>query len=505
MRSLTQAFVLAMRDYRHEALLSACSVLGLAAVLAPLMVLLGVHHGIISAMTERLLSDPRTLEVTPVGSGKYGPEWFAELAALPETSFVIPQTRSIAATMNLRNPARPGLQTVTPLTASDAGDPLLTRWSLAAAGWTREAQDAAPSASLGQGSSPAGAPLADPAALSSAASSSPNPLPADSLPAAPPGIDAAGGTDGASGVNNASGTNDASSAPGGDTNRPRPTALVVLSESAARKIGAEPGALLEGRLDRVRSGRRESASLPLRVAAVLPAEAQSTDVMYVPLELLVASEDYRDGLAVPFVGWSGDTPRQQADSLASYAAQARQQRVYASFRVYASSLDGVNPLWRWFQERHVEVYVKAAEIENVKSLDRAFTVVFGLITLAAVFGFCASTASSALAGVRRKSRSLGIMRLIGFPRAGILLFPVSQTVATGFFGFLLALVLYLGVAVSIDTMFAGSLPGGESVCTMPVAYALAVCAVVIVLSAVSSLAAAWQATTIEPSEVIRDV
>ena len=425
MRSLTQAFFLAMRDYRHEALLSACSVLGLAAVLAPLMVLLGVHHGIISAMTERLLNDPRTLEVTPVGSGKYGPDWFKDLDALPETAFVIPQTRSIAATMNLRNPERPGRQTVTPLTASDAGDPLLTRWNAAHTGWKNDG-----------------------------------------------------------------------------------TASVVLSESTARKIGASAGSILEGRLDRVRGAKRESAGLSLAVLAVLPPEAHGTDMMYVPLELLVASEDYRDGLAVPFLGWTGDAPGGEkglADTLDAYAGQVRQERVYASFRLYASSLDGVSPLWRWFQERNVEVYVKAAEIESVKSLDRAFTVVFGLITLAAVFGFCASTASSALAGVRRKSRSLGIMRLIGFPRGGILLFPVSQTMATGFFGFLLALALYLVVAFSIDRLFAASVPGGESVCTMPFSYGIAVCLVVLGLSSASSLAAAWKATTIEPSEVIRDV
>ncbi len=97
------------------------------------------------------------------------------------------------------------------------------------------------------------------------------------------------------------------------------------------------------------------------------------------------------------------------------------------------------------------------------------------------------------------------MRLVGFPRAGILLFPVCQAMSTGLLGFLLALALYIGVAVSIDSLFAASLPGGESICTMPPSYTLAVCAVVLLLSAVSSLAAAWKATTIEPSEVIRDV
>ena len=98
MRSLLQAFTLSLRDYRHEALLSACSVLGLSAVLAPLLVLLGVQHGIISSMTEQLLNDPRTLEIIPVGSGKYDARWFEQLTELPGSAFILPQTRSIAAT-----------------------------------------------------------------------------------------------------------------------------------------------------------------------------------------------------------------------------------------------------------------------------------------------------------------------------------------------------------------------------------------------------------------------
>ena len=450
MRSLTHAFYLAMRDYRHEALLSACSILGLAAVLAPLMVLLGVHHGVISAMTERLRNDPRTLEVTPVGSGRYGPEWFRELSSLPEVAFAIPQTRSIAATIHLRNPEKPGAgQVISPLTASGAGDPLLLRWSMPETSWNQHST----------------APLH-----------------------------------------------------GGEAAQAAPVAAVVLSESTARKAGAAAGTMLEGRVDRVRSGKRESAALPVRVLAVLPPEAHATDMVYVPLELLVATEDYRDGKAVPFLGWPGDMPRElgwpgdmprepgePARSLAEYARQIRELRQYASFRLYAKTLDDVSPLWRWFQERGIEVYVKAAEIDNVKSLDRAFTLVFGLITGAAVFGFCASTASNALAGVKRKSRSLGIMRLIGFPRAGMLIFPVSQTMATGLFGFVLASALYLGVACSIDRLFAASLPGGEAVCTLPPGYGAAVLGVVLLLSALSSLSAAWQATTIEPSEVIRDV
>jgi putative ABC transport system permease protein len=245
-------------------------------------------------------------------------------------------------------------------------------------------------------------------------------------------------------------------------------------------------------------------------------------MMYVPLELLVAAEDYRDGMAVHFLRWPGDPVHEDttsgqghqsataksADSsslLARYSDLVRNKREYASFRLYARSLEAVAPLWRFFQSRTIEVYVRVAEIDTVRTLDRAFSIVFGLIAGTALCGFMASMASSALAGVRRKSRSLGIIRLLGFSRSALLLFPMIQAVVTGLLGSLLACLLYLGVAFSIDRLFAASLPGEPEICALPFLYVAAIIAIVPVISALSSLFAAWQATTIEPSEVIRDV
>jgi hypothetical protein len=93
---------LSLKDYFHERLLSACAVLGLAAVLAPLLLLFGVKSGIINTMADRLIEDPRNREVTPVGSGRYGEDWFSVAAKRPGVAFVIPLTRSIAASMILR-------------------------------------------------------------------------------------------------------------------------------------------------------------------------------------------------------------------------------------------------------------------------------------------------------------------------------------------------------------------------------------------------------------------
>ena len=92
---------MALRDYLHERTLSACGVLALAAMLAPLLILFGVRNGVIGNLQERLIRDPRNLEIVPVGSGKYGGAFFEELRQRADVGYAVPQTRSIAATIGL--------------------------------------------------------------------------------------------------------------------------------------------------------------------------------------------------------------------------------------------------------------------------------------------------------------------------------------------------------------------------------------------------------------------
>ncbi|MGH8507988.1 MAG: ABC transporter permease, partial [Gammaproteobacteria bacterium] len=98
---------LAYRDYSHEWHMSACFILGLAAVLAPLMVLFGVKFGIITNMMTSLSEDPGKREIRPLGSSRYTPEWFASVRARPEVAFVVPRTRTLAATVELRSRSAP--------------------------------------------------------------------------------------------------------------------------------------------------------------------------------------------------------------------------------------------------------------------------------------------------------------------------------------------------------------------------------------------------------------
>ena len=92
---------LATRDFRHERGLSLFAVLSVTAVVAPLLVLFGLKYGVISSMTARLDRDPGTRMLQPIGQGMHDARWFAALAARPETGFVVPSTRFLAATASL--------------------------------------------------------------------------------------------------------------------------------------------------------------------------------------------------------------------------------------------------------------------------------------------------------------------------------------------------------------------------------------------------------------------
>ena len=405
MRLLLQSCSMAVRDYLHEALLSACAALSLAAVLTPLLVLYGVKFGIVATMTERMLNDPKNLEISPVSSAHFGQDFFTELQKHPDVAFILPRTRAIAATMNLAVGQGMERRTLTvSLEPTAPGDPLLDRHIT-----LPEGQD-----------------------------------------------------------------------------------KIVLSDSAARKLGLKSGDALKGHVERLRDGKIQSAAVDLEVAAVLPLEAQSRDVAFVPLALLEATEAFRNGFAVPALHWSGATPSEQ-------------ERSYASFRLYARTLDHVGSLRSFLNAKGIEVHTKAAEIEAIKHLDRSFTLIFSLISSAAAAGFFASTVSNTLAGVKRKERHLGLIRLLGFPAGSIMAFPITQALLTAIFGVILAAILYAGAATAIDALFRSSLGDMEKLCRLlPEHFAIAF-GLVVTLSVLAALPPAARAARIEASEVIRDV
>lgn len=81
---------LALSDLRHEWLLNLCMILALAAVLAPLLLLLGLKNGVVESMRQRLVQDPVYRELKPQETLNLKQDWFQAMARRPDVAFVLP-------------------------------------------------------------------------------------------------------------------------------------------------------------------------------------------------------------------------------------------------------------------------------------------------------------------------------------------------------------------------------------------------------------------------------
>ncbi len=79
----------------------------------------------------------------------------------------------------------------------------------------------------------------------------------------------------------------------------------ALTVTAAEKLGASEGAILNITVKRVIGGKYEKVHRHLKVSSVLDARAGMIPAIFVQLPMLEAVEQYKDGAAVPAYGWPG--------------------------------------------------------------------------------------------------------------------------------------------------------------------------------------------------------
>lgn len=82
----------------------------------------------------------------------------------------------------------------------------------------------------------------------------------------------------------------------------------VLSAAAASSLKIKAGESLEFSAQRIVQGRYEHAQLRVLVKGVLDERASGLKTAFVPLGLVEAVEDFKDGRAVPAYGWQGELP-----------------------------------------------------------------------------------------------------------------------------------------------------------------------------------------------------
>jgi putative ABC transport system permease protein len=274
---------------------------------------------------------------------------------------------------------------------------------------------------------------------------------------------------------------------------PLPAGLgqVVVSRSAADKLDIRAGDKLDGSLVRRYRGKQERVHLDLTVAAVAPPRAFSRDGAFVSVQLLEALEDFRDGRAVPGLGWGG--------------APANTARTYTGFRLYARSIDDVAGLGDAFAEIGVDVHTQVAGIELVKRMDRNLTAIYWAIAVIGLVGFSLSLGANLWANVDRKRKQLSVLRLVGFRTRDIVWFPMVQAFYTAVLGWALAVGLSFVTALVINRMMAEQVDPGQQVCLLlPFHYGVAL-ALTCGAAVIAAGLAGMRSARVEPSEGLREL
>jgi len=394
---------LSFRDYSHEWRMSGCFILSLSSVLAPMMILFGLKFGIVSTMIHELVENPVNREIKPIGSGRYDDAWIDQYRKRGDVEFIIPKTRALAATIQLKSTTANRIVS-TELLATSSGDPLL-------AGLTRV---------------------------------------------------------------------------------PKDYYQVILSRSAAKKLKVNTGDTIDASLARQFQGKRERVHLPLEVVDIADEAVTARNVAFVNLDLLIASEQFKDGRAVEELGWEGNS-----DTL--------KERVYPSFRLYARSIYDVENLVIDLEREGARVKANVGEINTVQSIDENLSVIFWIIACVGALGFAFSLGASLWANVDRKRKELSVLRLVGFKSGRIILFPVLQACYTAVLGWLFAVLVYLAFEYLINFFLAPRLNLDRALCYLLTEHFLWALGITMVIAVFAAILGGFRAARIEPSDGLREI
>jgi putative ABC transport system permease protein len=394
---------LSFRDYTHEWRMSGCFVFALASVLAPMMILFGLKFGIVSSMVNELVENPVNREIRPIGSGRYGEQWIEQLRQRDDVEFIIPKTRALAASIQLKSKTSKRILS-TELMATAEQDPLLANLS----------------------------------------------------------------------------------------KTPQNIYQIVLSQTAAKKLNVNRGDQVDASLARQFKGKRERVHLNLDVIDIAAASVASRSVAFVNLELLLATEYFKDGKSVPELGWNGDEVIGSSQS-------------YPSFRLYARSIYDVESLVKILEDEGAPVKANASEIATVQSIDRNLSIIFWIIACVGAAGFAFSLGASLWANVDRKKKDLSILRLVGFKSGRIVLFPVMQSFYTAILGWLLAVLVYLVFEQLINRILAPRLNLDQTLCYLISEHFFWALGLTVGTAIFAAIVGGLRAAEIEPSDGLRDI
>lgn len=334
---------LARKELLFDRMMSCCQIAAIACILAPLLLLFSLRHGILQEMELRLKNDPQVLSLSLDTSYRLDDTFFKNLQALPEVGYVIPEITALNALVDLKFP---GTVERVSVMATSKGDPIV----------------------VGSGIS-----LHDDR---------------DTL------------------QNNE----------------------CYITEQLAKEHNIAAGNKVTMVVTRVKQGVRQVARIPLKVQGIVLQRFVNDDFLLVNPQVVRALDDYRNGYEPEIFSDGSNVPTGP--------------RYYAKFRLYATDLDSVIPLFYFLANQHLNVRSKVQEIENLQAIDRVLNFVFGVVAVVSIVGGAIALGGLMLSSLKSKKRNLVLLRLMGQSNGNTYRLVILESCIIAVLGFVLALVLY---------------------------------------------------------------
>jgi putative ABC transport system permease protein len=267
---------------------------------------------------------------------------------------------------------------------------------------------------------------------------------------------------------------------------------IILSQGAANRLKIQPGQTVQLAFGRIRDGVSERAVLELRVPAVLAAEGFSREGGFVTTAVLTDIEHWRDGYTVASIGSTG-------------AGEPPIRTLHPRFRLHTHSIRQIKGVADRLEAEGVALDVDYAPIASTLGLQSNLQSI--LILVGTVTGTGAALALAALqaASVRRKRKEYALLKLTGHGRSWLIAIPCLNAGLIAFGGVIVALLLYLAAALTINSYFSAHFLPGEAAVRLGAAGALWGAVGAMTLSIAPGAWAGWRAITVDAADELREV
>ncbi len=131
MRKLLLVTWLAYKDLYHDIRMTVCLILTIAAIALPLLLFFGLKNGVIETMQQRMIHEPRYMEIILQETHKFDSIWFDTWRKNPHVAFLVPRTRKLSVSGTFSNADATTKSEKGDLAPTDVGDWLLQSYNIA--------------------------------------------------------------------------------------------------------------------------------------------------------------------------------------------------------------------------------------------------------------------------------------------------------------------------------------------------------------------------------------